>query len=190
MAALKIDKIDFVYTGYTFPNYVQIFISHANLVLIYCIRDRSEKIKKDRTRSECIGIQGGYTSETLPACTVALHTQAHIHNLHITLLAHNPLYMDHWLNKIIIDKLKVSLKFGKIDRVYTGYTFLDHVQNFIFHAILDLTYCSTDRSEKIKKDWLRSECTGMWGGCTLEIWLMYTEPLYTRAMYMICIFPR
>ena len=83
-----------------------------------------------------------------------------------------------------------SLKIGKIDHVYTGYTFPDHVQNFISHVIFDLTYCSTDRLEKIKKDWLRSELTGMLGGCTLEIWPAYTEPLYTRAMCMICMFPR
>jgi hypothetical protein len=83
-----------------------------------------------------------------------------------------------------------SLKIGKIDHVYTGYTFPDHVQNFISHVIFDLTYCSTDRLEKIKKDWLRSEHTGMLEGCTFETWPAYTMALYTRAMYIIFMFIR
>jgi hypothetical protein len=82
-----------------------------------------------------------------------------------------------------------SLKFGKMDHVYISYIFVNYMQSFITHTNLDFTYCSTDRLEKIKKDWLRSECTDVLGGCTLEIWPAYTMALYTRAMYMICIFP-
>jgi hypothetical protein len=42
-----------------------------------------------------------------------------------------------------------SLKIGKIDRVYISYIFVNYMQSFISRAILDLTYCTTDRSEKI-----------------------------------------